>query len=405
MPRPFDRYQRLLLAFLGVASFFEGYDTFALTQLLPAIRAEMDLSRSGAGWLVGVIGVGSILAYALVRLADRWGRRRTLSLTILGYAACTALTALAQDALSFGAAQLLARFFLVAEWSIGMVVAAEEFPADRRGLVLGVLNGLNGLGAILCAGIAPALVASRLGWRGVYVIGTLPLLLMALARRSLRETRRFSEQVAGAEASGRPFARILQPPYRSRMALLALIWALTYACSNNAITFWKDHAMGERHFTDATVGLYISIAAVAAMPLAFLSGKLIDRLGRRRGAIVIYTSLILGALGSYLAPSAPLVVLSLVLGMAGATAIGVVLSAYNTELFPTELRADAFGWSNHLFGRTALVIVPPLVGYAAERVGWGRAVAATVIFPCMALGLILWRMPETKGRELEETSA
>jgi putative MFS transporter len=403
-PKHDDAYLRRLFVFLGVAGFFEGYDNFALTQLLPSIRTEMGLSTTDEGWLVGAIGTGSILAYGLVRLADRWGRRRTLTLTILGYAFFTAITGFTRTGLTFGAAQLCARFFLIAEWSIGMVVAAEEFPAERRGHVLGVLNGLNGLGAIVCAGIAPALTASRLGWRGLYFSGTLPLLLLAFARRSLRETRRFEEHVARTEAIHRPFTRILAHPYRRRMLTLALAWALTYVCTVNGVTFWKEHAIGERGFTDAAVGLYVSIAAVAAMPLSLLSGKLIDRAGRRAGAAVIYACLILGTLGCYMPGPRALALAGLILAMFGITAVGTVLGAYNTELFPTELRADALAWSNHLLGRVSLCAAPPIAGYVAARVGWGKAVSATAVFPTLALVLLLVTMPETRGKELEETA-
>jgi len=397
-------YHRWLFFFLSVAGFFEGYDTFAFTQILPTLRAEMALSPSAAGALIGFINIGTILSYLLIRNADRWGRRRVLTITILGYTGCTLLTALSPNAIFFGVCQLLARVFLGAEWAIGIVYAAEEFPASRRGTVIGIISGVNGLGAVMCAGLAPMLLATRLGWRGVYVVGALPLLLMAVARRSLRETRRFSEQVAEKGVVRRPFHHILTTPWRGRVLLVALLWGLTYMCSNTAITFWKEHAIGERHMTDREVGAIISIAAVAAMPLAFSAGKLIDRIGRKGGAVVIYTMLVLGSLGAYTLDGRALTLASLIAGIAGITAVAVVLSAYNAELFPTDLRGDAFSWSNHLLGRVAMVIAPVAVGFGASSVGWGPAVSLTAIGPCVALVLILMLLPETRGQELEETS-
>lgn len=401
---PLSSYHRWLFFFLGVAGFFEGYDTFAFTQLLPQIRAEMGMSKSDAGLLIGIINIGAIVAYALVRLADRWGRRRVLTITILGYTLCTLLTGISPNAAAFGAAQLSARVFLVAEWAIATVYAAEEFPAARRGTVIGIIHGLNGLGAIACAGVAPELLKTSLGWRGVYFIGAIPLLLMAIARRSLRETRRFEQQVAAREATRPSFLRIFEGPFRNRMLLLALIWGLTYFCSTTAITFWKEHAVAERGLSDEGVRAHVTIAAAVAMPLAFGAGKLIDWVGRRVGALIIYTMVVLGTLGSYSAPGQALVIVSLILGMAGITAVGVVLGAYNAELFPTDLRGDAFGWANHLLGRISLIAAPVAVGFGAERIGWGPSVSLTAIFPCVALALILLLLPETRGRELEETS-
>ena len=80
------------------------------------------------------------------------------------------------------------------------------------------------------------------------------------------------------------------------------------------------------------------------------------------------------------------------------------LNAYNAELFPTSIRADAFAWANNLLGRIGYVLAPIAVGWAAEHSSWSVAVSATGIFPVIALGIILARFPETKGKELEETA-
>src|SRR5579859_7483463 len=128
---PLTSYQRRLFVFLSVATFFEGYDFLALAQILPNLRAEMGLSRDQGGALVGIIGLGSVAAYLLVRKADRWGRRRVLTLTIAGYTTFSLLTGLSPNALAFAALQLCARVFLIAEWAVTMIYAAEEYPADR----------------------------------------------------------------------------------------------------------------------------------------------------------------------------------------------------------------------------------------------------------------------------------
>jgi putative MFS transporter len=91
-------------------------------------------------------------------------------------------------------------------------------------------------------------------------------------------------------------------------------------------------------------------------------------------------------------------------GIFGTTAVLPVMNAYTTELFPTELRSDAFAWANNLLGRMGAVVAPLGVGAAAGVYGWGPAVAATALGPMVALALILWKLPETSGIELEQTS-
>jgi putative MFS transporter len=399
---PLDTYQKRLIVFLSVATFFEGYDFFALAQLLPTLRAEFGLSKTGAGLLLTVVNFGTVLAAGLVRLADRWGRRRVLTLTILGYTACSLLTAATSSAWSFGLAQLAARVFLLGEWAVANVMAAEEFPADRRGTVIGVIQASASLGAIVCAGLVPLLVRAPLGWRTVYVAGALPLVLTAFARRNLQETRRFREQ---SEAPPRtsPLA-LLRGPWGRRVWQLGLLWSLTYLCTQNAITFWKEFAVEERHWSDAQVGVSLTIAAVVALPLLFVTGRLIDGLGRRRSSVLLFSLASVGVVAAYLLHGRVALTVALAVGFYGTSAILSVLNAYNAELFPTHLRGDAFAVANHAIGRISYVASPLLVGWLAEGLGWGVSVAATAVGPLMALGLILAVMPETSGRELEDTA-
>ncbi|WP_437280453.1 MFS transporter [Sorangium sp. So ce375] len=402
---PFTPYQRRLFWFLSVASFFEGYDFLALTQILPNFGAQMGLSARHEGLLVGVINSGTMIAYLLVRKADQWGRRRVLSVTIAGYTIFSVLTAFSPNVYVFAVLQLLARIFLLGEWAVSMVYAAEEYPSDRRGMVIGVIQAFSSLGSIVCAGVVPLLLATPYGWRSVYLVGGIPLVLIAVARRGLRETARFERAAAEREGEAAPpLTRILRTPYRGRMLQLALIWGLTYVCTQNAVTFWKTFALRERGLSDGEVGGSITFAALVSMPLIFASGKLIDVVGRRLGAVIIYVLASAGVLGAYSLGSRGGLTAALVFAIFGASGVLPVLNAYMTELFPTHLRSDAIAWSNNLLGRIGYMLSPIAVGFAAEEIGWGPAVSATALFPLVALALILWLLPETRGKELEETA-
>lgn len=405
---PEKKYRRQLLVFLSVASFFEGYDFFALAQLLPNIRKDFQLSESDGGALVAVVNFGTMIAYLLVRTADRWGRKKVLSLTILGYTVATLVSGVAPNAWSFAIAQLVARVFLIGEWAVAMVVAAEEFPKEERGSAMGIIQAASSLGAIVCAGLVPLLLKLPTGWRSVYFVGALPLMLLMFARRGMRETKRFEDQQRSNDATGKSSSRffaIMKGPYRNRVLLVASVWALSYVCTQNAITFWKEFAVGDLHMDDAAVGLSITIAAVGSLPLVFLSGKMLDKIGRKKSAIVIFLATSVGVAGSYQFSGQVTLTISLIIAIFGTTAILQVLNAFTAELFPTEQRADAFAWSNNLLGRFGYVLSPFAVGWAAERTSWGTAVSATSIFPLIALVIILLRFPETRGKELEETAA
>jgi putative MFS transporter len=113
---------------------------------------------------------------------------------------------------------------------------------------------------------------------------------------------------------------------------------------------------------------------------------------------------VVGVLGLYgVTGKVPLMV-AMIVAMTGLTTVLIVLNAFTTELFPTELRGDAFMWSNNLIGRVGYWLSPPIVGLLAEDGGWGPVVRATVVFPVIALFLVLSLLPETRGKELEQAA-
>jgi putative MFS transporter len=399
-------YQKGLFLFLSVASFFEGYDFIALTQILPNLRADLGIDRDAAGLLVTVINVGTVIAYVLVRRADRWGRRRVLTITIAGYTLFTFLSGLAPNVYAFALFQMVARIFLIGEWAISMVIAAEEFPDARRGMVIGVVSAFSSLGAIVCAGLVPILIQSPFGWRTVYFVGIAPLIVLAYARRGLKETRRFTEQAGrrAASSSSSSLFAIWKTPHRRRVIELGTIWFFSYIASQNGVTFWKDFAVTERGFTDAQVGTAIVVAALGSMPLVFMVGRLIDVVGRRRGAAIVFSAGALGTYASYTLHGVWPLTAALVLGIFSASAYLPVLNAFTTELFPTERRAEGFAWANNLIGRMGYVLSPLAIGVFAQELGWGPVIRATSVFPLVTIALVFWLLPETKSRSLEETA-
>ena len=289
-----------------------------------------------------------------------------------------------------------------------MVYAAEAYPADRRGTVLGVLQAFSTLGAIVCAGLTPALLSTAFGWRSVYLVGIAPLLILAFARRNLPETPRFIA-LGDAPKRSRDFFAIWKTPYRRRLIQMGAIWFITYLGTQNAVSFWNEYALTAREaggpgLSVGEVGRILVLSSLIAMPLVFLSGKLIDVLGRRKGAAIIFGATSMGVFSMYYARDPLLLGVATTIGIFGVSAVLPVLNAYTTELFPTEMRSDAFAWANNLIGRIGYVLSPIAVGWLAERWGWGLAVRPTAIFPLIAFVMILLLLPETANRDIEDTA-
>jgi putative MFS transporter len=238
----------------------------------------------------------------------------------------------------------------------------------------------------------------------VYVAGAVPLVLVAFARRGLKETARFAQSSASPPKAIALLAH-LRGPYGKRILQLAGLWSLTYLCTQSATTFWKDFAVTERGFTDQRVGTALTLAALGSLPLVFFAGSLLDKLGRRAGGALILVTSAVGVVLAYQLTGQWGLTGALLIAIAGTNAVLPLLNAYTTELFPTAMRADAFALANNLLGRVGYIASPALVGWAAQATSWSTAVSATTGFLLAALALMLWVLPETKGLELEQSSA
>ena len=401
------RYHWKLLIFLSVATFFEGFDLMVLSQILPELRSDFGISQEQASRMIAVINVGTVLAFFLIRKADQWGRRNVLNITIAGYTICTGLSALTQDMWQFAAMQCLARLFLIAEWGIAMVYAAEEFPSEKRAMIIATIQGFSSFGSIFCAGVTPIIIQHTWGWRSLYAVGIIPLVLVAYARRGIKESTRFEEIDKPKRST---FTDLLTGPYRSRLLLIGLLWSLTYFGTSTAIIYWKDHMVTTHGWSNEAIASKLTIAALVSMPMIFFSGTLLERLGRRWGAVIIYNLCCIGIACSFTLTDPISLQIALILAIFGVSSVLPVLNAYGTELFPTNIRSEAYAWGNNIIGRIGYVLAPIIILHIASiktangSLGLGLAMAISVIFPLIALGILFFCFPETQGRDIDETA-
>src|SRR5208283_5296117 len=226
------------------------------------------------------IAVGTIAAFFVLRLGDYFGRRAMLMWTVLGYTAATALTAVSHSVYGFVAMQFLARVFLVAEWGISTVIIAEELPATRRGLGISIVQAMAGVGGIVGSAIFPIVSKVALGWRAMYLIGIVPLIIVFFIRRSVRETKRYARSRA-ANPDRPKWIEILGPGYRRNLVLISLLWLFMYCGYTPVLNFYTDYAMTDRGLTTGQVGLIAAIAFTLGLSGYVAAGKLMDKWGRK----------------------------------------------------------------------------------------------------------------------------
>ena len=394
-----------ILGFVAFAMLFENYDLGLIAAALPQIREAFGLSETQAGNLLGAIELGALVAFLLVPLADRFGRRRLLLACVIGMSVSALLTALAPNVHAFAVAQVLTRSFAATATVVSFVIVAEEFPAEHRGWGIGMLGAVGAAGFGLGAAVYSQVERLPYGWRAVYGIGALALLLLPLFRRGIAETRRFRESQAGRTSRGSPLAETLRPlvqlavRYPARAALLGLAIWLATAGHRPALRFVSDfvqqvHGWSPSDYALLTVGG--GLLGVLGNPVA---GVLGDRFGRRQlGALVMLPFPLVASL-FYLGPGAALVapwIAMVFLAMASNT----ILRALATELFPTEMRSSAGGLGllgETLGASTGLFLFAGLNAHVD-----GRGVALSLVSCAAALAaFFLLFLPDTHRRELE----
>ena len=197
-----NAHQWRVLGLLGIVSLFDQYDLSLFSLALKQIQADLLIPEAQLGELGAIVRLGALPAFLFGVLADRLGRRRVLLCTIIGYTALTGATAFAQDARTFVVLQFLARMFAVGELIIAYVVIAEELDPETRGWGVGALTALAACGSGLALALFGLVDFLPMGWRTLYLVGLVPLAMVAWMRRTLPETTRFTARAEAAETEG-----------------------------------------------------------------------------------------------------------------------------------------------------------------------------------------------------------
>ncbi|MBV8235561.1 MAG: MFS transporter [Acidimicrobiia bacterium] len=407
-----DRYLRLLLILLISATFFEGYDSSILALLLPNIQATFHVSEAVLGLTRIPIELGLFVAFFVARLSDRVGRRPLLLWSVVGYTIFAGLTALSWNIWAFTAFQFGSRVFLGAEFAVAITMVVEEFPVARRAKALGTLLTFEGLGTIMVAVLLGlGLQNGRLDWRAFFLIGIVPLMVLTVLRRRMHETERFVEERERRQRNEQthrlPFLAAWAPPYRRNMVLVGMVYLMRSIPFFGATAWWAYYAERERGFTTTEVAVYILVAYGIGCVGYYVCGRLMERIGRRPTAIIYFVGSVVFAVILFQTSDRVVAFFSLMLAVGFGLGVQPVLSAFGTELFPTEIRGQSAAWVRNWFEIAGYVFGPALVGilgdHATGAIGnIGDTVSLLMIMQLPGIFLIWRHMPETKGRELDE---
>jgi len=389
----------------GTGWMLDAMDVLLLTFALGDIKKEFGLvGDAAAGNLMSVTLLASALGGAVSGvLADRIGRVRMLTISILFYSVFTALSATAQTIEQLYVWRALVGLGLGAEWSAGSVLIAETWPAKHRGKAIGLMQSGWALGYI-AATVLSAAVLPQFGWRWLFAFGILPALLLVWIRRNVPEPTVWACSVTTGQAWRVALGVLLKPPYSYRaMVATALTTCLLFAYWG-LITWLPQYLARPADQGGAGMSMVKSAGWLIPMQIgAFLGyvtfGFIADRFGRRPTFIifVLGAAVMVPLYGMSAKYPSVLMAIGPLVGFFGHGYFSV-FGAILAELFPSGVRATAQGVCYNL-GRGLSALAPTAIG-AMSAGGLGRALAMTSVLYVVGAGLVML-LPETRGKEIE----
>jgi len=401
----------------------DGMDSFIYALVLAPALAEL-LPKSGIAATPGNVGFYGSVLFALFLvgwglsmvwgpMADRFGRVRTLMLTILCYSVFTFLCALVSTVWQLAVLRLLAGIGIGGEWSMGGTFVAEEWPEDRRAMGAGYMHTGYYFGFFLAA-IANYVIGARYGWRLMFAIGGVPALLVTFIRYGVHESAAWRTQVE--EQRTRPtmaaaFMALFSKRYGRRTMLNSVyllvsivgLWAgsvyVPTSVTQLAMRAGRSAADAARLASWGTMVLSIGtiLGCVVLPPVS-------ESLGRRLTLglyfVVMFLSIAIGFGYLFYLPVDALpwfMVCLFFLGIGGANF--AMYTLWLPEQYSTDCRASAFAFATSV-GRFAGAGITFLVGAGVAHY---HTIGTPVAFTSIAFVIGLALLPfgeETRGQVL-----
>jgi MFS family permease len=374
----------------------DAFDVMLLALVMASVVRDLGLSEGDGGLLISLTLAASAVGGVIFGVvADKLGRTRALSLSILIYSVFTFACGLAQNWWQLAVFRVLLGFGMGGEWASGATLVSETWPEKHRAKALGIMQSSWAVGYGLAA-IVVGIVEPRFGWRAVFFAGIAPALFTLWIRKNVKEPAVWKAESREPKAGGRKFSM------RVAIFLAAMNAATMFAYwgMNSWVPSYlsSPSTKGGIGLATETMAMFVVAMQVGAWLGYVTFGFMADKFGRRP----VYVTYLLAAavlVWYYGFAREPWLLLALgpfvaFFGTGYFSGFGAVAS----EIFPTSIRATALGITYNS-GRLLSAAAPYLVGATVMSRGYGAAFTYTAI--AFMVAAVLWLgIPETKGRKL-----
>ncbi|TCK20772.1 MFS transporter [Pseudonocardia endophytica] len=385
----------------------EGFDLVVLGVVLPSLLKEPSwgLTASGASAIsaIGLVGV-MVGALAAGPLADRLGRRRAMVWTVVAFSVVTLLCAFATGPLMFGALRFLAGLGLGGVLPVALAMVAESGGAGRSGRATTVLMTGYHAGAVLTA-LLGRLLIEPYGWQILFVLGALPaVVLVPLLALRLPDTAP-AAPAPDARETRNPMAQLVRGGF---LGSSIAFWVASFMglLLVYGLNTWLPVIMLAAGYELTNALLQLLVLNVGAVLGLLVAGRVADRIGMRRAAIVWFTTAALFlALLSIRLPGAAVYVGVLLAGVFVFSS-QVIVYAYVGRHYPAHARASALGAASGI-GRLGAISGPLIAGSlvaAGIAYPWGFYVFAAVALAGAVAIVAVRRRDAADDREIEPSA-
>jgi MFS family permease len=392
-----SNYARKALAASAGGYAMDGFDFLILGFMLSAISRDLGLGATAGASLATFTLIGAVIGgFVFGILADRYGRVRVLSLTILIFAAFTGLSAFAQGYWDLVAYRTIAGLGLGGEFGIGMALVAEAWPASQRARASSYV-GLGWQAGVLAAAVITPALLPLIGWRGMFLVGLVPALASFAIRRSVGEPELFQHK----KAAGFPVKLLVKDAATTKISVGLFILCSVQNFGYYGLMIWMPNYLARQFgFSLPQSALWTAVTILGMGFGIWLFGELADRIGRRP----IFIAYQIGAFAMVLVYSQLTNPTALLIGGAimGLFVNGMLggYGALMSELYPTNARATA---QNVLFnlGRGVGGFGPVVIATLAGAYSFSAAIALLAIIYLIDIAATYFLIPERKGVALE----